>query len=170
MYNELGKNQNDVYTIGLDPANESVLLNQWAYLNEVEFPLVAKDKAYYISQTYSGSSFGLMLPTLVLIAPNHDVILKEIWPISSAEQVVGIINDNLVTGDDNTGDNTGDDNTGGSGIDTPTTPETPVEPEKITGEFTCATYNVDGLPQKISFVSINSDGEFKILSNTNLYS
>ena len=62
------------------------------------------------------------------------------------------------TGDDNTGDNTGDDNTGGSGIDTPTTPETPVEPEKITGEFTCATYNVDGLPQKISFVSINSDG------------
>ncbi|MBO5956099.1 MAG: T9SS type A sorting domain-containing protein [Bacteroidales bacterium] len=104
MYNELGKNQNDVYTIGLDPANESVLLNQWAYLNEVEFPLVAKDKAYYISQTYSGSSFGLMLPTLVLIAPNHDVILKEIWPISSAEQVVGIINDNLVTGDDNTGD------------------------------------------------------------------
>ena len=71
------------------------------------------------------------------------------------------------TGDDNTGDNTGDDNTGddntgdntgGSGIDTPTTPETPVEPEKITGEFTCATYNVDGLPQKISFVSLNSDG------------
>ena len=109
MYNELGKNQNDVYTIGLDPANESVLINQWAYLNEVEFPLVAKDKAYYISQTYSGSSFGLMLPTLVLIAPNHDVILKEIWPISSAEQVVGIINDNLVTGDDNTGDDDGDD-------------------------------------------------------------
>ncbi len=109
MYNELGKNQNDVYTIGLDPANESVLLNQWAYLNEVEFPLVAKDKAYYISQTYSGSSFGLMLPTLVLIAPNHDVILKEIWPISSAEQVVGIINDNLVTGDDNTGDDDGND-------------------------------------------------------------
>ena len=109
MYNELGKNQNDVYTIGLDPANESVLLNQWAYMNEVEFPLVAKDKAYYISQTYSGSSFGLMLPTLVLIAPNHDVILKEIWPITSAEQVVGIINDNLVTGDDNTGDDDGND-------------------------------------------------------------
>ena len=49
----------------------------------------------------------------------------------------------------------------------PTEPETPVEPEPepepetpsiVTGTFTCATYNVDGLPNKISFVSINSDG------------
>ena len=28
----------------------------------------------------------------------------------------------------------------------------------MTGQFTCATYNVDGLPQKISLISINSDG------------
>ena len=48
--------------------------------------------------------------------------------------------------------------------ETPTEPETPVEPEPqpqpqiIVGQFTCATYNVDGLPNKISFVSINSDG------------
>ena len=34
----------------------------------------------------------------------------------------------------------------------------PGTPEMITGSFTCATYNVDGLPNKISFVSINSDG------------
>ena len=53
----------------------------------------------------------------------------------------------------------------------PTEPETPVEPEPepepeaepetptiATGTFTCATYNVDGLPNKISFVSINGDG------------
>ena len=58
------------------------------------------------------------------------------------------------------------------GPETPTEPEepeTPVEPEPepepepeipsiVTGTFTCATYNVDGLPNKISFVSINSDG------------
>ena len=51
----------------------------------------------------------------------------------------------------------------------PEEPETPVEPEPepepepetpsiVTGTFTCATYNVDGLPNKISLVSINSDG------------
>ena len=35
----------------------------------------------------------------------------------------------------------------------------PEEPEIITGTFTCATYNVDGLPQKIlGFISLNDDG------------
>ena len=92
VYNSLGKNKEDVYLIGLDPANESLLLNNWAFLNEVEYPLVAKDKAYFISQTYSGTEYGVMLPTLVLIAPNHDIVLKEIWPIETAEQVVGEIN------------------------------------------------------------------------------
>ena len=63
--------------------------------------------------------------------------------------------DNTVdnTVDDNTGDNTGDDN-----VDVPAVPETPTAPQKVTGQFTCATYNVDGLPQKISIISINSDG------------
>ena len=116
VYNGLGKNQNDVYMIGLDAANESVLLNQWAFDYEVEYPLVAKDKAYYISQTYGGQ-WGVMSPTLVLIAPNHDIVLKEIWPINSIEQVVGIINENLVTDDDNTGNEGGDDNTGNEGGD-----------------------------------------------------
>lgn len=38
--------------------------------------------------------------------------------------------------------------------------ETPDEPaeEVVTGSFTCATLNVDGLPEKISLVSINGDG------------
>ena len=39
-------------------------------------------------------------------------------------------------------------------------PETPVVPETpaVAGTFTVATYNVDGLPKKISFVTINGDG------------
>ena len=45
VYDGLGENQNDVYMIGLEAANESVLLNQWAFDYEVEYPLVAKDKA-----------------------------------------------------------------------------------------------------------------------------
>lgn len=58
------------------------------------------------------------------------------------------------------------------GVDEPETPsepdpepETPTEPsepeptpETVTGKFTCATYNVDGLPKKISFITINGDG------------
>ena len=42
----------------------------------------------------------------------------------------------------------------------PETPETPAEPETpaVKGTFTAATYNVDGLPKKISLVTINGDG------------
>ena len=116
VYNSLGMNQEDVYLIGLDPANESILLNSWAVITDVKYPLVAKDKAYYISQTYGGQ-WGVMMPALVLIAPNHDIILEEIWPITSADQVVGIINENLVTDDDNTGNEGGDDNIGNEGGD-----------------------------------------------------
>lgn len=64
--------------------------------------------------------------------------------------------DNTTTdpeGDDNTTDEPeGDDNNNNEGT------QTPVVPTVITGQFTCATYNVDGLPNKISLVSINSDG------------
>lgn len=44
--------------------------------------------------------------------------------------------------------------------ETPEEPETPVEPEtpSVAGTFTAATYNVDGLPKKISFFTINGDG------------
>lgn len=34
----------------------------------------------------------------------------------------------------------------------------PKAPESVTGTFTCATLNVDGLPQKISLITINGDG------------
>ena len=128
VYNSFGKNQNDVYMIGIDQANESILLNQWAFDYEVEYPLVAKNQgANSISQTYGGMT-GVFTPALVLIAPNH-IILEEIWPINSAEQVVGIINDNLVTGDDNTGNEGGDepDTPGDGGDEGDDNPSTPIE-------------------------------------------
>ena len=63
-------------------------------------------------------------------------------------------------GGDNTGTEGGDDNSGNTegGDNNNQGTQTPVVPTVITGQFTCATYNVDGLPNKISFVSINSDG------------
>lgn len=67
--------------------------------------------------------------------------------------------DNTTTqpGDDDntTGEPEGDDNNNNNNNEGTQTPATPTV---ITGQFTCATYNVDGLPSKISFVSINSDG------------
>ena len=36
--------------------------------------------------------------------------------------------------------------------------KTDPEPEVTTGTFTCASYNVDGLPKRICFITINQDG------------
>ena len=47
---------------------------------------------------------------------------------------------------------------GTAGSETSEPEPEPETPSIVTGTFTCATYNVDGLPNKISFVSINSDG------------
>lgn len=52
-------------------------------------------------------------------------------------------------------------NEGGEDPDQPDQPVTPdpEEPETITGTFTCATYNVDGLPAKVlGFIDLNEDG------------
>lgn len=65
---------------------------------------------------------------------------------------------NLVFVPDNGEGGEGGGNEGGEDPDQPVTPE-PEEPETITGTFTCATYNVDGLPEKVlGFISLNGDG------------
>ena len=66
---------------------------------------------------------------------------------------------NLVFVPDNgQGGNEGGGNEGGEDPDQPVTPD-PDQPETITGTFTCATYNVDGLPEKVlGFITLNGDG------------
>lgn len=69
---------------------------------------------------------------------------------------------NIVYVADPTGGDGGEGGEGGEGggeePDTPVTPE-PEEPQPITGTFTCATYNVDGLPEKVlGFIPLNDDG------------
>ena len=68
---------------------------------------------------------------------------------------------NLVFVADNSEGGEGGGNEGGEDPDQPDQPVTPEpeEPETITGTFTCATYNVDGLPEKVlGFIPLNDDG------------
>ena len=68
---------------------------------------------------------------------------------------------NLVFVADNSEGGEGGGNEGGEDPDQPVTPE-PEEPETITGTFTCATYNVDGLPEVVDLLiykyELNADG------------
>ena len=84
---------------------------------------------------------------------NYSANLQVVYamPLAEMSDVVYMTADGEVIDGTNNGETGGDDNTEEEEQD-------PVTPGNAAGTFTCATYNVDGLPQKISFVSINSDG------------
>lgn len=84
---------------------------------------------------------------------NYSANLQVVYamPLAEMSDVVYMTADGEVIDGTNNGETGGDDNTEEEEQD-------PVTPGNVAGTFTCATYNVDGLPQKISFVSINSDG------------
>ena len=84
---------------------------------------------------------------------NYSANLQVVYamPLAEMSDVVYMTADGEVIDGTNNGETGGDDNTEEE-------EQEPVTPGNAAGTFTCATYNVDGLPQKISFVSINSDG------------
>lgn len=93
-------------------------------------------------------------------APELEITKNEVIDDDNTQEPEGGDNTGGNEGGDNTGTEGGDDNTGNTegGDNNNQGTQTPVVPTVITGQFTCATYNVDGLPNKISLVSINSDG------------
>ena len=92
--------------------------------------------------------------TLVLADAEGGKMTKALPAVSFVKGKRSIIN--LVYTPDPIGG--GDNGEGGDDPDTPVTPE-PEEPQQITGTFTCATYNVDGLPEKVlGIFTLNGDG------------
>ena len=95
--------------------------------------------------------------TLVLADAEGGKMTKALPAVSFVKGKRSIIN-LVYTPDPIGGGDNGEGGEGGDDPDTPVTPE-PEEPQPITGTFTCATYNVDGLPEKVlGFITLNGDG------------
>ena len=92
--------------------------------------------------------------TLVLTDAEGQTMTRTL-PAMSFEKGKRTVLNLVFVPDNGQGGNEGGGNEGGEDPDQPDQPVTPdpEEPETITGTFTCATYNVDGLPS-----IINSDG------------
>ena len=94
--------------------------------------------------------------TLVLTDAEGQTMTRTLPAMTFMKGKRTVLNLVFVPDPENGGDNGG--NEGGEDPDQPVTPE-PEEPETITGTFTCATYNVDGLPEKVLlFITLNGDG------------
>lgn len=95
--------------------------------------------------------------TLVLTNAEGQTMTRTLPAVSFVKGKRTVMNLVFVPDPENGGDNGGDEPVNPD-PEEPITPE-PEEPETITGTFTCATYNVDGLPEKVlGFITLNGDG------------
>ena len=109
-YEELGANKEDVYFIGVTPVNDSLAVDGWKIEYGPDFPIIHRytegSTAVDICDDYQIKLF----PTSVLIAPNRQIVVNNIWPPTSVNNIlIPILNaissyenvDEIVTNDVN---------------------------------------------------------------------
>ena len=84
-YYALGCNQHDVFFIEISPSDNNDICQWWAEEYGVEYPTIGTngggdqiDNSFLISQ----------YPTVILIAPNRDVVISDLWPINTAQTII----------------------------------------------------------------------------------
>jgi PKD repeat protein len=85
-YLALGCNEGDVYFIAMNYSNTDAQCIQFDETFGVEYPTVSGLEG---GGDAVNSDYGISLyPTVILIAPNHDIIEQDIWPIPNAQAVI----------------------------------------------------------------------------------
>ena len=84
-YEALGCNQHDVFFMEITPFDNDELAQWWVENYGVPYPTISKDGGgEEIRNNYQIPSY----PTLVLIAPDRQILLQDIWPIESAQTII----------------------------------------------------------------------------------
>ena len=84
-YTALGCNQHDVFFMEISDRDSDALCQTWTQNYGVEYP------------TISGAAGGATIndqymipayPTVILIAPDHSIVINDLWPINNAQTVI----------------------------------------------------------------------------------
>ena len=87
-YTALGCNQHDVFFMEISDRDSDALCQTWTQNYGVEYP------------TISGAAGGAAIndqymipayPTVILIAPDHSIVINDLWPINNAQTVVNAL-------------------------------------------------------------------------------
>jgi len=96
-YHHFGDNQNDVYFVGVAPSDDSLSVDGWRETYDVDFPVIhwftEGSTAQMICEDYGVNMFS----TAVLIAPNHKILIDNIWPITSGQNLIDELEDAMAT-------------------------------------------------------------------------
>lgn len=88
-YHHYDDNQKEVFFVGVAPGDDSLTVNNWKNTYNVDFPVIhalAKGgtNAHDICSAYGVEWFS----TAVLIAPDRKILIDNIWPINSSQQLI----------------------------------------------------------------------------------
>ena len=96
-YHHFGDNQNDVYFVGVAPSDDSLAVDGWRETYGVDFPVIhwftEGSTAQMICEDYGVNMFS----TAVLIAPNHEILIDNIWPITSGQNLIDELENAMAT-------------------------------------------------------------------------
>ena len=87
-YYTMGCNMHDVFYMEISPSDADGACQGWANSYGVEYPTIGTTGGgSTICNQYQISAY----PTLILIAPDHQILIQDLWPINNAQTVVNAL-------------------------------------------------------------------------------
>ena len=87
-YYTMGCNMHDVFYMEISDRDSDATCQNWTVNYGVEYPTISGAAGGgTISNTYHIGAF----PTIILIAPNHSIVIQDLWPINNAQAVVNAL-------------------------------------------------------------------------------
>lgn len=87
-YQYFGCNENDVYYMQISRYDDEAAARAWCNEYGIMFPTIHTesegDTGDQICETYGIPSY----PTVILIAPDRQIVLQDIWPVTSTENII----------------------------------------------------------------------------------
>ena len=84
-YYAMGCNMHDVFYMEISDRDSDAVCQNWANTYGVEYPTISGPAGGgSIVNTYQIGAF----PTVILIAPNRQILIQDLWPINNAQSVI----------------------------------------------------------------------------------
>lgn len=87
-YELMGCNQHDVFYMEIDEGDSHNACLNWVNTYGIEYPTISgAGGGTSICMQYGIESY----PTVILIAPNRSIVIKDLWPISSTQTIINAL-------------------------------------------------------------------------------
>ncbi len=97
-YEYFGCNKHDVVFLAIDNGNNNAQCEAFDEQFGVHYPTISGTEGggNAVCAAYSIGAY----PTIILIAPNHEIVVQDIWPISTAQTIINILETHGLTEQD----------------------------------------------------------------------